>query len=363
MNWQRIRTIFTKDLRDAIRDGRVLVAIVVPIGLGVFYGLAIDDDDLTRESVEAAYAVAGQSTLPDVLQAITAADVDLSLQRLDSAAAVEALVRDGEVDIGFAVPAGFDEAARAGEQPPLAVYLPSESSFGTRYVAAALEPAARVVAGQQPPARIETSSPLRADADESVVERLGPRSYMVLGSVMLLVVMIAMLVVPVVLAEEAEKKTLDALVLIASYSEVIAAKALFGIAYIVLALAVQLAVTRLGIDDRAGFAATLTLLSVTVIGFGLLIGSIFKNANQLNTWGGFLLVPVLLPVFIVGTPVPDTIETLLQFFPTSAGMRLAVNSVAGEAIFADAWLSYLVIAAWGVVAYLVVAWQLNRRQA
>ena len=363
MSWRRIKTIFTKDLRDAIRDGRVLVAIIVPIGLGLFYSVAIDDDDLTRQSVEAAYAMEGQSTLPDALQAITAADIDLSLRRLDSAPEVEGIVREGKVDIGFAVPAGFDAAARSGEQPPLAVYLPSEASFGTRYVAAALEPAARVVAGQQPPARIETASPLPSDADGSVVDRLGARSYMVLGSIIMLVVMIAMLVVPVVLAEEAEKKTLDALALIASYLEVIAGKALFGIAYIALALAVQIGITQLGIDDPRTFVLSLALLSVTLIGFGLLIGSVFKNANQLDTWGGFLLVPVLLPVFFVGVPVPDLVETLLQLFPTSAGMRLAINGVAGEAIFADVWLSYLVIAAWGAVAYLLVAWQLNRRQA
>jgi hypothetical protein len=176
-------------------------------------------------------------------------------------------------------------------------------------------------------------------------------------------VMIAMLVVPVVLAEEAEKKTLDALVLIASYLDVIAAKALVGLAYIVLALTIQLGFTRLAIGDGATFAVTLALLSVTLIGFGLLIGSIFKSANQLNTWSGFLLIPFIAPIFAVGVPTPDIVDGLLQVVPTSAGMRLAVNGVAGETVFANAWLSYAVIAFWGVVAYLVLAWQLNRRQA
>jgi hypothetical protein len=44
-------------------------------------------------------------------------------------------------------------------------------------------------------------------------------------------------------------------------------------------------------------------------------------------------------------------------------MKLAVNAATGETVFGDPWLSYLVIAAWGVVAYLLLAWQLNRRQA
>ena len=37
--------------------------------------------------------------------------------------------------------------------------------------------------------------------------------------------------------------------------------------------------------------------------------------------------------------------------------------VTGEEVFANAWFSYLVIAAWGGVAYLALAWRLNRRQA
>jgi ABC-2 type transport system permease protein len=364
MNWRRIKTIFTKDLRDAIRDARVLVAIVVPIGISIFYSLAFDDSDPTRPRVAAAYAVEAESELPEVLSQITAADVDLVLVRANSAAEVEALVREDEVDLGFSVPADFDEAAKAGLRPLPDLFLPDDSSTGTRYVAAVLVgPAVRVVAGQQVPAEFGGAAAAIPETSTSILEQLGIRSYTLLASVLFLVVMISMLVVPVVLAEEAEKKTLDALVLIASYLDVIAAKALFGASYIVLALAIQLGLTRLVIDERVPFAATLAALSVTLIGFGLLIGSIFKNANQLNTWSGFLLIPFLAPVFAVGMPVPDFVEALLQLFPTSAGMRLAINDVTGESLFANPWLSYLVIVAWGAVAYLALAWRLNRRQA
>ena len=33
----RIFTLFTKDLKDAVRDARVLFALIVPLGIGVFY--------------------------------------------------------------------------------------------------------------------------------------------------------------------------------------------------------------------------------------------------------------------------------------------------------------------------------------
>ena len=44
----RIFTLFAKDLKDAIRDARVLVALIVPLGIGLFYNYAFDDTSLTQ---------------------------------------------------------------------------------------------------------------------------------------------------------------------------------------------------------------------------------------------------------------------------------------------------------------------------
>src|SRR3712207_7907163 len=38
------------------------------------------------------------------------------------------------------------------------------------------------------------------------------------------------------------------------------------------------------------------------------LGGLFRSANQLNTWSGFLLLPVITPVFLVGLPVPRSEE-------------------------------------------------------
>ncbi len=73
---------------------------------------------------------------------------------------------------------------------------------------------------------------------------------------------------------------------------------------------------------------------------------------------------MLAPVFMVGLPVPDLIDVLLTLIPTSQATRLAMNGLMmGEALFPDAWLSFLVIAAWGAVAYALLLWRLSRREA
>ena len=363
MHFSMVRTIFTKDLRDAIRDARVLVAILVPLGIGIFYSFIFDDGDPTTPTATVVYAAADQTVLPDALRNAIGDVVRVELRQVGSAAEVEAEVRGEDADVGFVVPAGFDAALGAGERPALTVSLPDDPMIGAQYVAGAFEPAVRSMAGQEFPVDIQQSTAVQAVEDESVFERLGLRTYMILVSILFLTAMIAMLVVPVILAEEAEKKTLDALVLVASYADVIVGKALVGVAYIAVSVGIMLALTTLSIAEIPMFIAAIFVTAVTLIGLGLIMAGFFKNANQLNTWSGVFLIPVIGPAFVVGAEFGGVTDAVLLALPSSQAMRLITDAASGESIFGGSWLSFLVIAAWGAVAYAVVSWQLSRRQA
>lgn len=368
MHARMIRTIFSKDLIDAIRDARVLVAIIVPIGIGLFYNATIGDTDPSTPSYRLAIASEGPTALPDAIRQVVGSGVELDIRQASGAAEVERLVAADDADLGLIVPAGFDEAVRqaatSGAPPPqLGVREPDAPTGGTVFLVQATEPALRQLAGQQLPVAFETTTAAAEPEDQIIFERVGFREYLVLGSVVFVIVMVSMLAVPVILAEETEKKTLDALVMIASYWDVILGKALVGLVYAAVSVAVLLGLTRLGPADYATFGAALLLLTITLIGFGLFVGGLFRNANQINTWSGVLLIPVLAPVFLVGVPGPRWLDVLLQIWPTSQGTRLAINGLTGERIFDRAWLSYTVIVAWGAVAYGLLHWQLQRRQA
>ncbi len=362
MHPRMIGTIFLKDLRDAIRDARVLVAILVPLGLGLFYG-AILDDQTVRPSARVVFATAEPTDLDDALVSAVGDTVRLDLRSESDAGAVRRLVGEKEADIGIIVPPGFDGAVRRGERPALDVIVAPEVAVGGQYVAGALEPALERLAGRGSLAEVRVVAEQPPPGQVSLLDRLGLRRYSLLTTLVLLVVMIAMLAVPVILAEETEKRTLDALVMIASYFDVVVAKALVGLVYVAIAVAIQLGLTRLAPADIGMFVAALVVLSVTLIGFGLVLGGLFKNANQINTWSGFLLMPIIVPVFLVGLPVPRWTDVLLTLFPTSQGTRLAVNGLIGETVFPDVWLSFLVILTWGGIAYAMVLRQLARREA
>lgn len=360
-----ILTIFRKDARDAIRDSRVLAAILIPIGIGIFYGYTFGDDDFEAPPVEVAYVSEGSTQLLDILQDVSSEAVDLELTQAGSAAELREQVLDEEVDLGLVIPAGFDEAVEAGESPPLEILLHEEASAGANYVASAVQQSLELLSGRAPPATVQVDvvAPSEADESVSIFEEIGPRQYFILAAIMMLVAMNSILVVSVILAEEAEKKTLDALVMIASYTDVVAAKALVGLFYVTVSVVVMLGLTGLIPEDLLLFIVGIGLFSIAMVGIGLLLGGIFSNANQLNTWAGVFLIPVIAPAFMVGIPLPDSIETVLLFLAPSQSMRLAVNGMTGSAVFPDVWLSILVLIIWAVVTYALLGLRLARRQA
>jgi ABC-2 type transport system permease protein len=192
---------------------------------------------------------------------------------------------------------------------------------------------------------------------------MGTRRYFVLATVVMMIGMIAVLAVPIMLTEEVEKKTLDALLIVGSYLEVIAAKALVGLAYTALSVAVMLGLTRLRPEDMTTFALGTAVLALALIGLGLLLGGLFKSAQQVYSWSSVLLLPIIMPAFVAGLPLPDSLDLVLKATPTSQGMRILANGLSGKPLFADIWISYAVLVAWGVLLYRILAWRLSRRES
>ena len=81
------------------------------------------------------------------------------------------------------------------------------------------------------------------------------------------------------------------------------------------------------------------------------------------SWSSVMLIPVIGPAFVVGLPIPAALDALFRALPTSQGMRILANGLAGKALFSDVWLSYLVLAIWAAAMYGLLAWRLSRRES
>ena len=362
MNATRVNAIYRKDLRDALRDSRLIVALLMPLLIGVLYSFMFKDD--AKPTAKLGVVASSSSQLPAALQAATRSALRLQVQSFTDQAALTRQVRDENVDVGLVVPAGFDSALKSGALPKLTVILPASPSFGGDYVAAVLDSVTQSLAGQVPAASIaRIALPATAGTADSAFAALGARKFFVLVAVILMLAMIAVYALPAVLTEETEKRTVEALTLIASDAEVIVAKSLFGLTYCVISVPLMLVITRVVPENVALFVVDIVLTSVTLVGLGLLLGGLMRTQTQLNTWSTVALLPLIVPAIIVGLPVPGWVETVVSAIPTAQTMRLGVNALAGRQLFGAEWLSVAIILAWAVAAYGLVWWRLSRQES
>jgi len=356
-----IAAIFRKDVVDAVRDSRVLVSLLTPIILALLYNSIFPEERL----VEAKIAFAGpeNSALVRTLEERAGQSVSLKLRHVDSDAEARHLVVTQDVDAAFVLPADVDDAIRQGRRPTITLIQPTTGGSTANFVSASLEAGIRALSGQPPVATVAVERVQAGSAEAGVLGEVGARRYFVLATVVMMLGMIAVLAVPIILTEEAEKKTLDALLLVANYREVILGKALVGVAYSAVSVAIMLGITRLRPLDLPTFVIGTGLLAVSLIGLGLLLGGLFKTAGQVYTWSSVLLLPIIGPAFVAGLPVTDALDLALRAFPTFQGMRIMTNGLAGKTLFGDAWVSYAVLLAWVAIAYGALAWRLSRRES
>jgi len=362
MSWPRIRTIYRKDMRDALRDSRVLTAILLPLGLGLLYSFMFSDENIRTQKAKVGVVSDGTTQLTTVISKQTGRALRLTFVAVPNAPDLEQQVQRKKVDVGLVVPPGFDAAVKAGESPQLTVVLPSSPSFDSDYVDAVLDRSVQALAGRAPPARIVLRSLPPESGGATAIEALGARKDFILVSIILLLAMIAVYAVPAVLVEETEKKTMEALTLIASTADVIAAKALFGIVLSIVSVPVLLVITRGNPAEVAALAAAVVLSAAVLVGIGLLCGGLFKTQQQVNTWSGVILLALLAPAFTIGMPTPAAVNTALAFIPTAQTFRLIANAFAGRALYPHEWLSYAVLLAWAVGAYGLLWWRLSRQE-
>jgi ABC-type Na+ efflux pump permease subunit len=361
MSLRRISAIYVKDLLDAVRDARILITLLTPLLIGIFYSFAFNNDDMPSATL--VVSDPGNSALVQQISAAVSSSVDLDVDQVESADAVQQQIADDDADVGIVIPEGFDAAIAAGQQPDLQVFLPASSSIGGQYILATLDPVLRSMAGQDLPASLSVDVVELDPANLTVIDRMSMRTWSIVLSLVLMVSMVALLAVPIILAEETEKKTIDALVLVSSYGEVVIGKALLGATYVAIMSVILLGITRLRPVDNAWFLISMVVLSICLLGFGLLLGSVFKSATQLNTWSGLLLIPAIIPASFIGLGLPSLVDRIAGLTPTGAGMKLLTNAFSDTEVYSNQWQSVVVLVVWSVLFYGLLLWQLSRRRS
>lgn len=361
MNLQRLWAIFRKDLADAIRDGRVLAVILIPIALGVFYGLIYPDEE---PRPTATVVVVGDAPDADRVATALPRDVsralDVTIERAPDEQRARTIVADDDADVAVIVPDGYLATATGDDAPPpLRTYVGSTPSPSAQAVVGLLPSTVDRLAERPPGAALAVQAV--EPVSPSAFDELGFRTFFVLAAIVMLLGFIGMLATPIILAEEIEKRTIEALLLASRGSEVLTAKALVGLVYSAVATVITVLATGIAIERPELFALGAAGLALSVVGLGLGIGYLFRSADKLNTWGWVLLMPLLVPAFLVGVDGVGWVDVVVQATPTGQGMRLMADGALASDVFGGVGLALAVFAVWGGGGMLLLGRLLQTR--
>jgi len=351
---RRILAILGKDLRDAGRDGRIIVLLLLPIGMAIFYNATFDDGD-TLPTTKVAIVEQEDRRVARELRDVTGKSVDVKVRQADDESSARRLVAENDVALAVVVgPTPQDGPARAQ------VLLGEEAPAAAQSVVALVPEALTRAAGGEPTA--ETKVRRVAAVDQKPYQMLEPRTLAVLIVIVLLVTFVAMMIVPIQTAEELETGTFGALRLAVAGEEILAAKALAGLVYTAVGVGLTVLITKLDLHAPLLFFGAAFALTISLVGFGLLLGLLVPNSNAINSYGSFLLFPFVglaAAVFFVDSGV---FATVLDLLPFSQAAKLLGDGLSAESPFDAGLLSWAVIAVWALLGYGALTQISSRRE-
>jgi ABC-2 type transport system permease protein len=208
--------------------------------------------------------------------------------------------------------------------------------------------------------------PVRVNLDTSEItprpDSEGPL-FLVAVAILLALTIAGATIVPHLMIEEKQTRTLDALLVSpARSSHLVIAKALTGLFYCLTIGGVVLAFNA-AVINHWGLAILTTLLgSLFTVALGLLLGSLFEVKQQLTMWGFVLIAVLLIPVFLslMRSILPDSVGAVISWIPTVALSTVFRVSFSGGAPLAEFGPQLALVVAWTAPIMAATVWIVRR---
>ena len=363
-----LRTIFAiarKDALDMLLNRSTLIVLFSPIFFAVLF--TVLGNVLSSQTNKLLIYNPGNSQIERVL---TGAFSKVEIVRAESAQDVQAAFgangahKSISYAAGLSVPADFDAQLRAGSRPQLALYINGDQVGGQQGVLLqqALTDYARAVVNPQAPIQVQTALLNPPSGHPLDLSKGFFIMYVLLSSLL-----VGTSVVPGLITEEKEKKTLRMLMVSpASFADVIMGKLLVGLAYQLLLLVVVMLIMQ-------GFIGQVPLLLLFVflgscfsIAVGLLAGGLFQTASAAGGFTGFASFLYVIPALFVG-PLGDLLQNnplvqAMKVFPTYYLAQGIFNALTSQTS-APTLLLNLGVTLGSVLILLAISIWLLRRQA
>ena len=352
MNPKKIMILVRKDLLDAARTPRLAILILLPVLISVATNLFFRN--------ELSFRIAIFSPTPSQLTENLRAVEVIKLTPLDTEGAVRDSVSRKTNLLGVILPPNFDRSLQ-DKQSPKVLFVLADNGRSSQSALSIVQQVIQSLVVEKSPivSSVEVLLP-ETDSGVSLRGGLGLDKYTIVLWLVMGLATNGVLLVPTLVMEERERKTLDALLLSPlSYADVICSKALVGVFYSVLSGLLVLLLQGGLQNDIWSLLAILLMGSMALSLLGVLVGGLAKNLQTLNSYGGLLIFPLILPA-MVGVLGPNRFVQYLQFLPTyhlTQGIALAMNGKGSQIGLNLAWLIIQCF-----VIFFVVVWSLRRRE-
>jgi ABC-2 type transport system permease protein len=311
-----ILTIASKDLRESIRN-RVALLIILTSLMMILLNSALPL--LLRSRIKPTVMIYDAGRSEAVRTLMKGDDLPISLTRTQQELEAD-LGGFPQTHLGLSLPADFDQRLAAGETVDLDSFL---VHWADRKIAAQLANEFSAAVARLSPGAVDIAS--QATIVYPATEGFG-QSLMVAQIMAFVLLIVGLSLVPILLVEEKETHTLDALMVSPARSgQVTAGKALVGFIYGFLAAAVVV-LLNLYLFANWGVLLLAVLAGMSfAVALGLLIGAVSNNPSTIGLWGGMallLLIATGLLSLLSNANWPAWLRELLYWLPSGALIRL-----------------------------------------
>jgi ABC-2 type transport system permease protein len=355
MSLRVVAAITRKDVVDAIRNRYLLTALITPLFVALLFRVLLPG--VNRNLMTVVVHDPGNSAMIAELRKTP----QISVVQAGSADTTATEVKERKAIGGLVVPVNFDANVAAGKQPELTIYVNNKkSTFEQAAFRRLLDQQIQSLVKHPEPARLVWVD-IDKDTNEQSRAGLGLEQMLLPLLLIMTLAMTGAMVVPLLLVEEKEKRTLDFLLAApAGLKEIVAGKALTGVVYSLLIAGLLLVINRNLIGNWAMTSLTIVVGLLFVVGIGLLMGSLLNNTMQVNTWASSVLIVMLAPSF-PSLGLPASVDTAMRAIPTYYLTEALKLSLAGSAP-PRIWGHLAVVLVSSVIAFSAAAWTLRRRQ-
>lgn len=366
MHIRSVLAIARKDALDIILNKTTLFALLTPILLALLF--AFINGLIGTKTNEILVYNPSNSRLPEVVTNFFAHVKLVTAQtasEVDAAFGPDGTHKSSDYTAGLVIPANFDADLRSGQRPHLTVYINGDQVTGTdqQLMTQLLNDYASVVAHPEPAANLSVNT---INPPKTTV--IGDLTNSYIATALLSSFMVGASLIPSLLVEEKEKKTIRMLMVSpASFTDIVMGKLLVVEAYqLVLSLIVTL-ILKGFLGNIALEIVFILVGSCFALSLGLVAGSVFQSSGGVGGFVGIMSLVFFLPALFVGplgtlianNPIGSIIKVIPTYYIADGIVRALQNQGPNEGVLFDLALTIACTS----VFFVASAWLLRRQAA